>query len=192
VIVAVVALVYTLPGGGATGTTTGAPSVPQQPTAAASGPASAVPSTAAPSAPAYADPVTEDLKLAAPAVGTSSWLDVDQPRVFQAPSYTDEVRAKTQADLQYTDDGEFSMLFTHEFARAGYVSSGTVTLNMCLAKVELQALGQHEKPEVDRNICIVSAQGTVAWIRVVQLTEPRLYGNPSLLVRATIWKRVTP
>ncbi|RKR91940.1 hypothetical protein BDK92_6371 [Micromonospora pisi] len=43
-------------------------------------------------------------------------------------------------------------------------------------------------PEVGRNICVVSAQGTVAWIRVTAFTEPRRYGNPTLLVRATIWK----
>jgi hypothetical protein len=70
------------------------------------------------------------------------------------------------------------------------VAAGTVTLDRCLANVELEPLGQHERPEVDRNICIVTESGTVAWIHVDERTEPRLYGNPSLLVKATIWKRI--
>ena len=158
----------------------------------AAGPASTTGPAAAPSAASYANPVTDDLRLAAPSVGTSTWLDVDQPRVFQAPSYTDEVKAKTQADLEYDSDGEFSTLFTSDFARVGYAPAGNMTVDQCLAKVELQALGQHEKVEIGRNICVVSAQGTVAWIRVTQFAEPRLYGNPTLLVRATIWSPPAP
>jgi len=157
-----------------------------------SGPAGATSATASPPTAAYPDPVVDELKLAMPSVGTSSWLDVDQPRVFQAANYEhDKVEGQTQADLEYTSDGEFSTLFTDSFARVGYVPDGTVTREECLAKVELQSLGQHEKPEIDRNICVVSALGTVAWIRVAQFTEPRLYGHPSLLIRATIWKRAT-
>ncbi|WP_329100698.1 hypothetical protein OG792_18985 [Micromonospora sp. NBC_01699] len=128
--------------------------------------------------------------MPAPSVGRSSWLDIDQPRVFHVPSYSDEVDARTQADLEYTSEGEFSTLFTSGFARVGYVPAGDVTVDQCLAKVELQALGQHEEPEVGANLCVVSAQGTVAWVRVVEFTEPRLYDNPTLRIRATIWKPV--
>ncbi|MFI6763079.1 hypothetical protein ACIBF5_28515 [Micromonospora sp. NPDC050417] len=201
VVVAIVALVYQRPD------TPGGSQQPSPQAASASAPgppnpASAGPSTpsasgatstgpaAAPTGSAYADPVTEELRMPAPAVGTSTWLDVDPPRVFQVPSYVDDVEAGTHADLEYDSYGEFSTLHTGEFARVGYVPAGDVTVDQCLAKVELQALGQHEKPEVGRNICVVSTQGTVAWIRVTAFTEPRIYGNPTLLVQATIWKPV--
>ncbi|MEV4630284.1 hypothetical protein AB0J90_28890 [Micromonospora sp. NPDC049523] len=164
------------------------PSNPGPPSPSTAGPASTTTPAVAPSAPSYLDPVTEELRLAPPSVGVSMWLDVDQPRVFRAASYEEEVEAKTWADLEYTSDGEFSTQFTREFARVGFVPAGDVTVDQCLAKVELQALGDHETVEVGRNICVVSAQGTVAWIRVTRFTEPRLYDNPTLLVRATIWK----
>ncbi|MGW4465164.1 hypothetical protein [Micromonospora sp. NPDC004704] len=191
VVVAVLALVYA-PSDSPTAsrpapTEAARPTGPGPATPSTSGPVSTTGPAAAPSAPSYLAPVNEELRLAPPSVGLSTWLDVDQPRVFDAASYQDEVEAKT-ADLEYTSDGEFSTLFTGEFARVGYVPAGEVTVDQCLAKVELQPLGQHETVEVGRNICVVSAQGTVAWIRVTRFTEPRLYDNPTLLVRATIWK----
>jgi hypothetical protein len=147
---------------------------------------SAVPTTTRPT-PAFAAAERAELKLTAPALGLSGWLDLDVPRSFMAASYEDD-KVKG-ADLQLNDDGELSTLHTTEYAKVGWGPAGELTPEQCVVAADRQPLGEHESPEVGRNICVVTRDSAVAWVRITDFAEPTVLGHRSVMVTATVWRK---
>lgn len=127
-----------------------------------------------------------ELKMTAPGLGDSAWIDIDKQRAFQAVSYAkDKIKG---ADLQLNDDGELTMLFAGDFAKAGHGPAGDLTEEQCRTAVDRQPLGTNETPEAGQNLCIVSNEGAVAWLKLTKLTDPGWAGHPSLVFQVTVWQ----